>query len=308
MWITRGQDPIIATLQAQIAAGQPAHAYLLVGPDGIGKNTLANDIFAALNCTVEVGAPCWQCASCVRIANGSHTDVSRVALAEGATRVRIEDIREAVATIHLTALEGRYRALVIDDAHLFSPESANALLKTLEEPPTGTLVIVLAENELDVMDTVRSRCRTLRLSRMPPDAIAQLIAEQTHASLSDATLAAQWADGCPGKAIAAVSDRDALQILHNRSQLIQMAVAGSAAEKLQAASTMAEMIRGDREETTRVIQAWHQWWRDVLADPVSTRGDRARAIERIEAGDRTHELINQNVNARAALERMLMFT
>ena len=177
MWETRGQDWAVDFLRRGLEQGRLAHAYLLVGPEGVGKATLAKDLARAVNCD-EDAPPCGQCRSCRRIAEGKHPDIMVVSLSDrqddGERRgraaearaprdIKIDQIREMQRWVALKPFEGRYRVFIVDGAENLNAESANALLKTLEEPPPQVLLILLATDERRLPATVVSRCQRLEL-------------------------------------------------------------------------------------------------------------------------------------------------
>ena len=160
-WDTIGHDKAIATLARSLQTGRMAHAWLLAGPSGVGKTTLAFDIARLVNCTAADSAerPCAECHQCRRIADSLHADVrvvSRGGSNGGTTRrtaISVEQIRDLQREAVLKPYEGRYRVFIIEGAENFTQEAANALLKMLEEPPEAVIFILLAsevrENTVD---------------------------------------------------------------------------------------------------------------------------------------------------------------
>ena len=160
-WDTIGHDKAIATLARSSQTGRMAHAWLLAGPPGVGKTTLAFDIARLVNCTAADSAerPCSDCRQCRRITDSLHADVrvvSRGGSNGGTTRrtaISVEQIRDLQREAVLKPYEGRYRVFIIEDAENFTQEAANALLKMLEEPPEAVIFVLLAsevrENTVD---------------------------------------------------------------------------------------------------------------------------------------------------------------
>ena len=142
-WKTLGQDHLLARLQPALEQGRESHAYLLTGPPHVGKLTLAREIAQAVNCLQGPGSPCGQCVQCQRIANRLHADVRVVDLEftrtvsgrDNATAISIDAVRELERTVNLNAFEGSRKVIIVDGASTMTVDAANALLKTLEEPP-----------------------------------------------------------------------------------------------------------------------------------------------------------------------------
>ncbi|HNV49110.1 MAG TPA: DNA polymerase III subunit gamma/tau, partial [Spirochaetota bacterium] len=153
------QDHISKTLSSSIRNGRVSHAYLFAGPRGVGKTTMARILAKALNCLSAPGptdAPCGTCENCVEIRDGSSFDVIEI---DGASNRGIENVRELRENVNFAPLKSRFKVYIIDEVHMLTRESFNALLKTLEEPPAH-VVFVFATTEIhQIPDTILSRCQ-----------------------------------------------------------------------------------------------------------------------------------------------------
>ena len=291
MWTTFGQDALLRQLDASLAAGRVAHSYLLAGPPHIGKMTLALDLAAAVNCAVVNGlqaggmfaalpdddddaaassGPCGQCEPCQRIRRGVYADLNIVAVGGDPrvpTRISIEQVREAESYLSVTAVEGGRKVVIFDGAETLSAgqsEPANALLKTLEEPPEGALLLLLTANPDAILPTIRSRCRLLTLRPVPGDALADYLESRCRAAPADALHLARLARGCPGWAISALDDPSLLT--ERAEQLEQIAALAGAPldERFAYANTLAGAFSGQRESVRQTLYLWQRWWRDLL--------------------------------------------
>jgi DNA polymerase-3 subunit gamma/tau len=160
-----GQDHVKDVLLAALRRGRASHAYLFSGPRGVGKTTTARLLAMALNCEAESGSerPCGRCEGCRMVREGRHPDVIEL---DAASNNSVDDVRELREKTSLAAMRGGSRVWILDEAHMLSRPAANALLKTLEEPPPG-LVFVLATTEPEKLPpTVLSRCQHFRFRRL----------------------------------------------------------------------------------------------------------------------------------------------
>lgn len=156
---------------AAINGGRGIHAYLLEGAAGMGKKSFAALLACAFLCAGEK-KPCMACKSCERVLHGQHPDVH---LISGEKAIKVEQIREMTASAAVTPYEGGKKIYIADGFHTATEQAQNALLKTLEEPPESVVFFLLAENLLQVLPTVRSRCRVLHLYGYPQgDILRQL--------------------------------------------------------------------------------------------------------------------------------------
>ena len=175
----KGQDHIVKTLQNQIGSGRIGHAYLFCGTRGTGKTTVAKILARAVNCEHPVdGSPCGECPSCRQIAAGTSVNVVEI---DAASNNGVENIREIREQVQYPPTEGKYRVYIIDEVHMLSTGAFNALLKTLEEPPSYVIFILATTEVHKIPITVLSRCQRYDFRRITLDTITARLKELTEA-------------------------------------------------------------------------------------------------------------------------------
>lgn len=215
---TRGQPAAIAAIAAMLGGGMP-HALLLAGPAGVGKSTLADDIAAGLLCRAEdpAGRPCRGCRACRALEHGNHPDLHRLGPAGAGLVIPIggreeRGVRDLVRELSLHPVEGGMRVAIVTAADRMTEDAQSAFLKTLEEPPVRTVLILTAADEERLLPTIRSRCVRLRLGPVARPEVERILVE---AGLVDAPLAARLARlsaGRPGAAVALARAPESLTI------------------------------------------------------------------------------------------------
>ena len=175
----KGQDHIVKTLQNQIGSGRIGHAYLFCGTRGTGKTTVAKILARAVNCEHPVdGSPCGECPSCRQIAAGTSLNVVEI---DAASNNGVENIREIREQVQYPPTEGKYRVYIIEEVHMLSTGAFNALLKTLEEPPSYVIFILATTEVHKIPITVLSRCQRYDFRRITLDTITARLKELTEA-------------------------------------------------------------------------------------------------------------------------------
>jgi DNA polymerase-3 subunit gamma/tau len=175
-----GQEHVTATLANAIAAGRVAHAYIFSGARGVGKTTTARILAKALNCKDgPTPTPCGVCPACIEIAAGTSLDVIEI---DAASNRGIDQVRELRDMVRYAPVGGRSKVVILDEAHQLTDEAANALLKTLEEPPPGVVFVLATTKPEDLVDTIRSRAQHFHFRALSfaeiDDAVQRIAADE----------------------------------------------------------------------------------------------------------------------------------
>lgn len=346
-WPVIGHERAIAMLRRSIRTGRLSHAYLFTGLPGSGKRTLAIAFAMTLNCQstepssdVPPDAPCGLCSSCQRILHGAHPDMVEVSLetqaqalaqagGKGKTAVpkelRIDTIREMQATVGLRPHSGRWKVYIVGDADRLNDEAANCMLKTLEEPPQHTILVLLASDEAAVLPTISSRCIQVPLRALERSRVEESLRERWGVDDPDkAKLLAALAGGRLGYAVSLLGNGSALE--SRRAHLQELAILGKAnvTDRMEAAARYAKQFTDARSELYAMLDAWESWWRDVLVmtsdarelvanvDQMQALGSTAartspeRAAAAIRLIAETRQQLMENVNPRLALESLAL--
>ncbi len=286
-WGVIGHGGAVRLLSGSMNADRLAHAYLMTGAEQVGRKTLALALARAVNCEAESQGPCGSCRQCDRILRGIHADVRVIdrhtpirgtvggkASDEGEDKRRarfsIEHIREMQRDAALNAFEGRRHVFILDGAETLRfqdglvTEAANALLKTLEEPPGDVLLVLIAPSRSAVPETVASRCQIIDLRPVATDEIASGLVILRGTSLEDAERVARLAEGKPGRAIDLVED-PAAQGRHSQTVMrVLETTAGGLEARFRYARDLSGAYRKDKAAVEAELDVWTSLWRDVL--------------------------------------------
>lgn len=269
-----GHDELLRRLEREVAGGRCAQGYLFAGPDGVGKVTAALGLAQRLNCHAP-SPPCGTCADCraVALRNPGYVQLldPELQAGNGAYRVRIHKIdalRRMQAEVGLRAIGDQVRVWIVRTAEAMTEPAANSLLKTLEEPPSGVVIVLTAEQPAGLLDTIRSRVRRLDFGPVPTAAIAGWLVSSHGQTAARAAVLAPLAAGRPGKARALATDpgTEALrgEVLAAAADLVAgpPAVALRVAERLLGATGTDEAPAADRVPLALDLLEW--WYRDAL--------------------------------------------
>lgn len=259
-----GHEWAVEMLKRGMENGRIGHAYLITGPDHIGKTTLARTFAMALNCVAEDGAkrPCGECRPCQLIARDRHPDVRLVVpdvSGRGKLTLKIEVIRQLQQDLNLSAYEAKYKVAILQRFDAATQGAANAFLKTLEEPPRNVILVLTANDADTLLPTISSRCRTVNLRPLPTDLIQQSLAIRWQVREDDAHLLSHLADGRLGWAVAAAKESAVLEERRTHLNTLYEALDGQRVVRF----ALADKLSRKAEHLPALLRTWLSWWRDV---------------------------------------------
>ncbi len=269
----RGQDRALEFLKKSIEANTVAQAYIFAGPKGTGRFTTALEFAKALNCDhAQGGDACDVCAPCARLGRKSHPDLIVVAPdQDGLGEVKVDMVRKAQYLIHLTPYEMRKKVCIIDGSDKMNQEASNALLKTLEEPPADSVIILIVENVANLLVTVTSRCQLVRFFPLPLDELARLLVSDYHMDETKARFIAHLASGRIGAARRFEGD----DLLRKKNSLIDAAAGGFLLD-----DETPVIAKGEMPWALDVILSWY---RDIVMAKLGMERSVLINIDRYEA-------------------------
>lgn len=266
-WSVFGHGWAIALLQRALV--NPRHAYLITGPQHVGKTTLARAFAQALLCDVGGSVPCGRCRACHLMLKGAHPDFRLVQPTDKdghADRVRgllrSEQAGSLIREVAMRPMEGRYKVFVIQDVHAAHESFANKILKTLEEPAAQVILLLTADDRVNVLPTIVSRCQVLPLRPLDVTTVRDALISQWNVDLAQADLLSRLSGGRLGWAVAEREDARFLEVRRSSLVRLQELTHSDRVERL----AFAEELSGQREHGAvfQLLELWTSWWRDVM--------------------------------------------
>lgn len=330
MWTVFGQDHLLKRLEPSLQQRRQSHAYLLNGPPHVGKMALAINLAQAVNCLDGPGVPCGSCVQCTRIAQGLHADVRILAPGQGEegrsarTMIGINEIKETLRRVNLNPYEGSSSVVILDGAEFMSDEAANALLKTLEEPPPQVLFLLLTANDSVVLPTIRSRCQTLNLHTLSKEQMAERLLNSQEATAEQADQLFRLSRGCLGWAINALTDDQILEQRQADLEKMKETLDAGLETRFTYANEVASLFASDRPAARDQLALWLRWWRDLLlvkegAEEYLHNSDHADSLRSQASGLSTAQIVqfikrimetlsslDSNVSPRLAMEVLML--
>jgi DNA polymerase III subunit delta' len=325
-WNIVGHELAINTLRRALLAQRVRHAYLFTGPEHIGKALLAQRFAQTLLCTGGGDAnnapqnPCNACLSCRKVMHGNHPDVHYISRPQDKQFILIEQVRALQADAARKTLEGRRNIFIIQGMHEMNVQAANCLLKTLEEPEPDVVLLLTTPDPGLLLPTILSRVQQVSMQLLTMKQIKSALEDRWHVEADEANLIAALAAGRMGWAVQAVEDED---MLAERQAQLETLAKLSTAGKVQRFD-VAQRLSADSDKLHGILELWLLWWRDMvlaanncldLIVNVDMQGIIQNQAAKVGAAESqrmvrailgTMEALDQNVNARVALEVLML--
>ena len=327
-WGLLGHEWAVGMLKQHLVRDSVRHAYLITGPPGLGRRSLALRFAQALNCPNPVGPsePCGKCKTCQQIERMQYADLAVIQAEKEGGTLKVEQIRSVRQSLSLKPYQGKYRLALFLRFQEANPNSANALLKTLEEAPAYVVLLLTADTAEQLLPTITSRCEILRLRPLPVEKVETYLKER---NVDDATarLLAHISGGRPGYALRLLEHQDALEFRARRLADMQILLKSTRQERFAYAEKLTDRKKKDvdaEERFRETLLLWLSFWRDVLlraagSDAPLTNVDHTEAVETLSASLTLPEVrklvkdaegaidkLERNVNARLLAEVTLL--
>lgn len=255
-----GQGGAVNFLTDSISGKKVSHAYMFIGPGGVGKKMAALNFAKALNCLDPKGMlaggenvdACDTCAQCRKIDAFGHPDVTVISPDKESSGLGIDKIRAITKDISLKPYEGRKKVYILDHADSMRHEAQNALLKTLEEPPSDSVIILIVENINYIFSTVQSRAKRVRFFPLPSEAIEKILVEKHGLDKDDAGILSRVSAGSPGRALIYKEE----DFFGKRTRLINSLKHGSFLDS--------DVDRLSKTDLKVLLEVMLTWYRDIL--------------------------------------------
>ncbi len=257
-----GHQWALDAIARQAVSQRRAHAYLVTGPPHVGKFTTGLEIARLFLCA-ETPA-CGDCRHCRLAARRAHPDLRILEIPADRKTIPIKDVHDFMQGIALKPLEAALKVYVIRGAEDLSEEGANALLKTIEEPPPGVTLVLTAPSASALLPTIVSRCQTINLRRVPQQDIAEHLIAVHQMEPEQARVLAAASQGLPGWAIIATDKQELLEERHDRARDLLRLLSADRLERIRYADDLGDEWSNHADDVRDVLETWTDVWRAAL--------------------------------------------
>ena len=255
----QGHQTITEHLEKEILTGGVSHAYLFSGIDGVGKKKTALEFAKALLCMSAEEKPCGHCSVCSQIEHGNHPDVQVITSKQGETTIKIIQVREMISGLSIKPYTGNQRVVIIDGADHMTPEAQNSLLKSLEEPLSYNLFILLTSHPQSILTTIRSRCQSYYFHPLDNDLVAEILKEETEYDKESIQGVLHQAGGSPGMGIYLLENSE---IQNERKHCLRDLYSLLKGDELKVFS-LADTLSKDKATSEEILGFLIQWFYEV---------------------------------------------
>lgn len=311
-----GQEFAMDSFKKAYKNNRVSHAYIITGPDGVGKSSLAMYMASMILCIGDM-KPCGKCDACVKISHGNHPDVKMIS--PKGRSIGVDYIRELIEEIYTKPYEGDKKVVIIKNSDSITVQGQNAILKTLEEPSLDTTIIMLAENINALLSTIQSRCQIIRLGRVSEDIIKSYLLSL---GVDDkrAKTAARLSDGIVGNGLKFLDEK----FLGFRQEVINKSREIASASALEVLKSV-DFFVNNRDKIDSIFDIMTSWYRDIIMLKLtkdnnlimnmdyydllveeSQKLSYNRLDSIINIINKARESINENANYQLAIEMMLL--
>jgi DNA polymerase III subunit delta' len=319
-WPVVGHQWAVQGLRQAVMRDEVPHALLITGPESVGKHTLAQQLVSAMLCRDDDDKPCGTCLACRKLRSGNHPDYV-LAEPEGATaRLKIDQIRQVERFLTLTPKESMRKVVLISDFERATIGAANALLKTLEEPPSYAHLILLATDADLLLPTIVSRSQQIALRPLPSRLVAESLVSEWLVEPGLAERLARISGGRMGWAVRAATHPETYERMHSALELLVAVLGQDLPTRFETAKTLV----AESDTLPETLETWLTFWRDVLLlhsqndaalmhiehrrvlEAVVGATDVERTIQVLSALERAQSALFSNANRQLCVESLLL--
>jgi DNA polymerase III subunit delta' len=330
----RGQEAAIAVLRNALAQDRLAHAYLFIGPAGVGKKQTALALAHAVQCSGSSKEGCGTCIGCIQVTAGTHPNLMIVGPEAGKQSIAIDQVRDLRRMLSLRPVQGKKKIAILEEAHLLTPQAQSALLKMVEEPPGNALLVLLTLNSATLSRPLLSRCQQVRFAPLSTTVVEEILVRTQDKDVATARVLALYSRGSIGQALTLDPEvfteerhyvEEELQKLDNASFLsLSRFAEWLVADRVRKSAKNAEAV-GERFSGSNRLAIVLSWYEEVLRyallgtegvvrhqeclptiAKLAARQGATGALRQLSVVYATIQALGRNANRQLAVEDMLL--